>query len=55
MSVRAKAVVVIDEVEGEPLEPSYVDEGEGRSSRQNCWGEDSTKSRKRGKAPSQRK
>ena len=33
MSARAMVAVVAAEVEGEPLELSYVGEGEGRSSR----------------------
>ena len=33
MSTRAKAVVVVAKIEGEPLEPNCVVEGEGRRSR----------------------
>jgi hypothetical protein len=36
--VKAVAKVVVAEVEGEPLEPSCVDEGEGRSSHRRSGG-----------------
>ena len=35
--MRVKAVAVVAEVEGEPLEPSYVGECEGRSSHRAKW------------------